>query len=147
MMFIWIFQCVNYVIITCKLIPWTLESMRSLREIGLSWENISWCKSRKSPVFVATVAHDLGTFMTSKTYENFCGHSPRCQLQILCFEFSKIRPFRCLKKSKTGLCARLPEENPTSKHSVHFQMGALMTLKNCEIYRDIPQDFSNNFHV
>ena len=45
--------------------------MRILREIELSWENISWCKSRKSPVFVATVARDLGTFLTSKNYENF----------------------------------------------------------------------------
>ena len=45
--------------------------MRSLWEIELSWENISWCKSRKSPIFVATVARNLGTFLTSKIMKNF----------------------------------------------------------------------------
>ena len=36
-------------------------------------------------------------------------------------------------KIKNGLGAFLPEKDPSLEHSVHFYMGALMTLKNCEI--------------
>ena len=32
---------INYVIITCYLMPWTLESMRSLRRNEMSWETLS----------------------------------------------------------------------------------------------------------
>ena len=78
MMMNYVLVYVIYVVLACKLMPWTLESMRSLWEIDLSWENIGWCKSRKSPVFLATVASDLGTFLTSKNYETFFGHFPRC---------------------------------------------------------------------
>ena len=78
MMMNYVLVYVIYVVLACKLMPWTLESMRSLWEIELSWENIGWCKFRKSPVFVATVARDLGTFLTSKNYENFFRHFPRC---------------------------------------------------------------------
>ena len=127
-MIICMFICVDYVFYVCKLMPWTLESMRKLELIELSWRKQSWVRAGNYPIFVVTVSRDLGTFFISKNSENFCGHSPRCYLKLSCFMF-RFGHLDAQKNKKIGLCVRLPEKDPNFQAFCTFLDGSLNDLQ------------------
>ena len=91
LMITYVFLCVNYVVYTCILMPWTLESMRSLSLEEFSWRWKCWDKIWKFPLLRKLLYHvNWASFWPSKILKIFVDISQYVSYNFYVLRFSKI---------------------------------------------------------